>query len=481
MQLSELSPACVWKHFEQITRIPRPSGHEEQIVSYLETFARQRQLQFQRDAAGNLVIRKPAHHSDSSRIIALQSHVDMVCEKNGDTEFDFLQDAIQTYIEDGWVKAKNTTLGADCGIGMAVQLALLDDTESVHPALECLFTINEETGLTGAYGLGKDMLKADYLVNLDSEDEGEIFIGCAGGIDTIGTFSYKTCTCRPNSRTVHIAIRGLRGGHSGDDIDKNLANANVLMTRILMCLQSNIPLQLLSFDGGNLRNAIPREAVVCLAAPCDAQLKIADTVQEAEKIFRQEYHATEPALSVSVVFGHAPEEDAIEDSVFANLLKSLYTLPNGVTAMSQDIPGFVETSTNLASVKTSDQTVIVSTSQRSSVESKKTELSRVIRTVFETYGATVRHSNDYPGWTPVPDSFLLNVFADSYRRLFGKEVRVKTVHAGLECGLFLEKYPRLEMVSIGPTIRQVHSPEEKLEIDSVVMFWQWLLETLQRL
>ncbi len=482
MNLSDLSPERVWYYFERITQIPRPSGHEEKIIAYLKEFAQTQGLFYRQDEVGNLVICKPAQHTSSSHIIALQSHVDMVCEKNSETDFDFLKDSIRAFIDSEWVKAQGTTLGADCGIGIAIQLALLENKNIIHPALECLFTIDEETGLTGASELGKNMLQSEYLINLDSEDEGEIFIGCAGGIDTVATFSYTSVPRLSHTLLLQIVISGLQGGHSGDDINKNLANANILMVRLLMHLYSaNLPFQLIYFDGGNLRNAIPREATVHLFVPLNKREEILRIINESTSVFKQEYHISEPGLSITTTFEETDQKEAIDSTVFVQLLKALYTLPNGVMAMSQDIPGFVETSTNLASVKTRNKTITISTSQRSSLESKKMELAHILRTVFESYGAEVSHSNSYPGWAPIPHSSLLNIFKESYLLLFKKEIKVKTVHAGLECGLFLEKYPHLEMVSVGPTIRQVHSPNERLEIKTVDMFWQLLLEVLKRL
>ena len=480
MLIRDLQPALVWEQFEAITKVPRPSKKEERIIEFLIDFAKSHNLEYQRDKIGNVVIRKPATAGYEEReTIILQSHMDMVCEKNSDVDFDFDNEPIRAVVDGEWVRAEGTTLGADCGIGMAAAMALLLDQEAEHAPIEALFTVDEETGLTGAFNLGEGMLTGKYLLNLDSEDEGEIFIGCAGGIDTLATFAISLEPAPKNYEFYRFDVSDLVGGHSGDDINKGRANSNKITARLLLEAQQAFDGRMSYFDGGNLRNAIPREAYAVVGVPSKLKDKFEARVAQFNEEIREEFHFTEPDMRLALSPMPGVEEVLSLDSQ-RKLLGALVGVPNGVLAMSSAIPGLVETSTNLASVKFTDKKrVVVTTSQRSSVESAKHYAKNAVESVFALAGADVIHSDGYPGWAPNPDSKLLKVSVECYERLFGVEPKVKAVHAGLECGLFLEKYPHLEMVSFGPTLRGVHSPDERLEIATVDKFWRHLKEIVK--
>ncbi len=480
MLIRDLQPTLVWEQFEAITRVPRPSKKEERIIEFLIDFAKKHNLEYQRDKIGNVVIRKPATAGYEQReTVILQSHMDMVCEKNSDVDFDFDTEPIRAVVDGEWVRAEGTTLGADCGIGMAAAMALLLDAEAEHGPIEALFTVDEETGLTGAFNLGEGMLNGKYLINLDSEDEGEIFIGCAGGVDTLATFNIALEPAPKGYEFYRFDVSDLVGGHSGDDINKGRANSNKIVARLLLEAQDEYEGRMSYFDGGNLRNAIPREAYAVVGVPAKLKEKFEARVKQFMDDVKEEFHFTEPdmRLALSTMPG---VEEVLALASQKSLLGALVGVPNGVLAMSAAIPGLVETSTNLASVKFADKKkVIVTTSQRSSVESAKLYAKQAVESVFLLAGAEVVHSDGYPGWAPNPDSLLLKRTVESYERLFGVEPKVKAVHAGLECGLFLEKYPHLEMVSFGPTLRGVHSPDERLEISTVDKFWLLLKEVVK--
>ena len=481
-EIVNLEPRLVWEQFEAITRVPRPSKKEGKIISFLVDFATKHGIEYRKDAIGNVVMRKPATPGYEDRpTVILQAHMDMVCEKNSDVEFDFERDAIRPRIDGGWVKAEGTTLGADCGIGMAAALAALIDPEAEHGPLEALFTVDEETGLTGAFELGEGMLTGKYLINLDSEDEGELFIGCAGGIDTIATFRYRMEEAPKNYAFFRVDVSDLLGGHSGDDIDKGRVNSNKTVARLLWDGMQSFELRLCYFCGGNLRNAIPREAYAIFGIPARFREEFLKRYKLFAADLDAEFRLREPNFRITL--NEMPEMDRVLDArTQFGLVYSLVGVPNGVVAMSFAVPGLVETSTNLASVKfEGDDRIVVTSSQRSSVESAKTYVMQMVESVFALAGADVAHSDGYPGWTPDPRSRLLEVTADSYRRLFAAEPKVRAIHAGLECGLFLEKYPDLEMVSFGPTLRGVHSPDERLEIATVPKFWELLKEVLKKL
>ena len=479
MTIRELDPKLVWGQFDDITRVPRPSKKEGKIIEFLVNFAETHGFEYRKDDIGNVVIYKGATPGFENRpTVVLQSHMDMVCEKNSDVEFDFENDAIRTKIDGEWVKAEGTTLGADCGIGMAAALAVLLDETLQHGAIEALFTVDEETGLTGAFELGEGMLKGKYLINLDSEDEGEIFIGCAGGIDTVATFHYQTEEAPNNYVWFRVDVSDLLGGHSGDDIDKGRANSNKIVARLLWDAMQSYEMRLSYFCGGNLRNAIPREAYAIFGVPTRLKEEFVKRYRMFAEDVKSEFQFTEPNFKITL--NEMPEVPTVLDEKSqAALINALVGVPNGVLAMSFAVQGLVETSTNLASVKfEGEDSIVVTSSQRSSVESAKTYAMQTVESVFTLAGADVAHSDGYPGWAPDPDSTLLATTVESYKRLFGVEPKVRAIHAGLECGLFLEKYPELEMVSFGPTLRGVHSPDERLEIATVRKFWDLLADVL---
>ncbi len=481
-EITKLDPQLVWEQFDAITRVPRPSKKEGKIHDFLVAWAKEHKFDYQTDAIGNVVIRKPATAGyENHPAVILQSHMDMVCEKNSDVEFDFENDPIRTRIDGQWVKAEGTTLGADCGIGMAAAMAALLDNTLQHPALEALFTVDEETGLTGAFELGEGMLTGKYLLNLDSEDEGELFIGCAGGVDTIATFNYTTVPAPQNYAYFRVDVGDLLGGHSGDDIDKGRVNANKTVARLLWDGMQSCNLRLSYFDGGNLRNAIPREAYAIFGVPMEYKYDFVKRYNLFAEDLKSEFKHCEPNFRISLT--EMPAVDTlIDEKSQLGLIYSLVGVPNGVIAMSFAVKGLVETSTNLASVKFEGKDkIVVTTSQRSSVESAKTYVLQMVESVFTLAGADVAHSDGYPGWAPNPDSELLRLTVESYRDLFHTEPKVRAIHAGLECGLFLEKYPELDMVSFGPTLRGVHSPDERLEISTVRKFWDLMVEVLKRL
>ncbi len=480
--ISTLSPSLVWGIFEEITRVPRPSKHEEKIIAYLVDFAQKHNLAYKVDDAGNVVIYKPATAGyESHPAVVLQSHSDMVCEKNNDTDHDFMTDPIEAYIDGEWVKAKGTTLGADCGIGMAAALAVLVDDSLAHPAIEALFTVDEETGLTGAFNLAPDMLNGKYLLNLDSEDEGELFIGCAGGIDTLATFTYKSERAPKDYAWFRVEIGGLKGGHSGDNIPDGLGNSNKIMARLLQFGEERYSLRLSDFNGGNLRNAIPREAFAIVGVPANKKGAFSRLVKGFAAEVSGELQYTDSGFWMKAEECAKPAK-VVDADTQHRLLTAIVSVANGVLAMSFAMKGLVETSTNLASVKFLPKNRIqVVTSQRSSVESSKRYAARTVEGTFRLAGAKVVHSDGYPGWAPNPQSHLLDVAVATYRELFEKEPVVRAIHAGLECGLFLEKYPHLEMISFGPTLRGVHSPDERLEIATVDKFWRHLRALLAAL
>ncbi len=478
--LSELTPQPLWGYFARILEIPRPSKKEEKIIAFLEQFAGEQGLPFKKDEAGNVLISKPAFPGrEGSLPLVLQTHLDMVCEKNSDKVFDFEKDAIVPVMMGEWVSADGTTLGADDGIGIAAQLAVLASGSLRHGPLECLFTVDEETGLTGARALKPGFFSGTALVNLDSEDEGEIFIGCAGGMDTTAQFSYRAMPVAAGKKALRFRVTGLAGGHSGDDIHRGLGNANKLLARFLVQAAERFPYALATFDGGNLRNAIAREAeAVVVTAPAQAA-PLRAFFDRFASLLRFEYEITEPGLTL-----HAGEVDlpaiGIDPRSARRLLDALTACPHGVLEMSSRMPGMVETSTNLAAVKCSEPGVItVTTSQRSEIESRKIMAASMVASLFRLAGATVDHSDGYPGWTPNPSSPLLKSCVETYRELFGTQPVVRSIHAGLECGLFLEKYPGLDMVSIGPTIKGAHSPSERINIETVRKFWDHLVAILE--
>lgn len=480
-QLTSLQPALVWAYFKEILDIPRPSKKEEKIIAYLLDFGKKQGLETLQDEIGNVLIRKPATPGfENRRSVVLQSHVDMVCEKNSDKVHDFEKDPIETYNKDGWVYANGTTLGADDGIGIAAQLALLASTDIEHGPIECLFTVDEETGLTGAFELKPGFLKSDILLNLDSEDEGQLFIGCAGGQDTLAWLPFDKEDGPEGNVAYKIMVSGLKGGHSGDDIGKGLGNANKILNRFLWESREELKLSISDFNGGNLRNAIAREAYAIVLLPEENEADLNEFVQNYNEIFRSEYHVTEPDLAFNLSKAEIPEFVIDNDSV-DEFLNAIYACPHGVIAMSQDIEDFVETSTNLASVKVLEDEVLIITSQRSSVETAKIDVCNMVASVFHLAGARIEHSDGYPGWKPNPDSKIVAVTEASYKKLFKIDPEVLAIHAGLECGLIGDKYPDMDMVSFGPTIKGAHSPDERIEIESVQKFWDLTIDVLKNI
>jgi dipeptidase D len=479
--IKNLKPERLWFHFSEILNIPRPSKNEGKILNYILEFGTANHLETLQDETGNILIRKPATKGmESLKSVVLQSHVDMVCEKNSDLNFDFTKDPIQAWKDGGWIKSKGTTLGADDGIGIAAQLAILEAQDIPHGPIECLFTVDEETGLTGANGLKPGFLKSEILLNLDSEDEGELFIGCAGGKDTVAQLTFKDDKVPDSSIYYNVRISGLTGGHSGDDIQKGRANANKLLNRILWLAAKDFDLRIAHIDGGNLRNAIAREAFAHVCIPVKNAAAFIEFVKEFNEIAKSEYKITEPELKVGIEDANKPT--IVFDIQAQNyLLNAIYACPHGVIAWSAEIPNFVETSTNLASIKISGNTITIATSQRSSVESAKEDICNMVASVFNLTGAVIKHSDGYPGWKPNSESAIVETTRKAYLDLFKNEPQVKAIHAGLECGLIGYVYPKMDMISFGPSIKGAHSPDERLEIHSVSKFWDLTVEVLKRI
>lgn len=479
--IKSLEPKTVWKYFGLISSIPRPSKHEERIIRYLVEFGLSMGLHVKRDYVGNLVIVKRASKGfENRKKVILQSHVDMVCEKNSDVVHDFLKDKIRIYRDGDWVKAKGTTLGADDGIGIAAMLAVLQDKSIQHGPLECLFTVDEETGLTGAFEMRSKFISGSVLLNLDSEDEGEIFIGCAGGMDTTAFFNIQTCIADTKySKAFDIKIAGLQGGHSGDDIEKNRGNSIKILTEIVAEVASKFGARLNKFEGGHLRNAIPREAWAKIVLPAAQVNGFMAWFAEKQTNLNQQFKENEPLLKVISDEVDCPDT-LLDEDLQRRLLCSLEFCPHGIIAWSKEMPNLVETSTNLASVKfTDDNRITIATSQRSSIDSQKKAIATKVANTFLNCKADIKQGNGYPGWKPNPDSEILKIAEEAYTSLFNEQPRVKAIHAGLECGLFLEKYPNLDMISFGPTIKGAHSPDERLNIPTVEKFWKFLLEILK--
>ncbi|MBQ7495869.1 MAG: aminoacyl-histidine dipeptidase [Bacteroidaceae bacterium] len=479
MEKIELKPALVFDMFARINAVPRPSKREEKMIAFLKEFGEGLGLETKVDETGNVLICKPATPGmEQKPTVILQSHMDMVCEKNNDIEFDFDRDAIQTYIDGEWMKAKGTTLGADDGIGCAMEMAILADNTLKHGPLECVFTRDEETGLTGAEGMKPGFMSGQMLINLDSEDEGELFVSCAGGCRTEATFRFTPEASPAGAFFLRLTIKGLTGGHSGDDIDKKRANTNKLLVRYLYDGMKKWGLRLSDIQAGGLHNAIPREAtcLVCIPNQYKEQARVDWNLFAAE--VEEEFCSTEKTMEF-LLESAEPAATVLPEDVNRRLITALQGVDNGVYAMSQDI-ALVETSSNLASIKQVEPGVIfVNSSQRSSLLSNRKNMAHTVAAVFELAGADVQTGEGYPGWAMNPKSELLRIAREQYVRLFQKEPVVRGIHAGLECGLFSEKYPGLDMVSFGPTLRGVHSPDERLLIPTVDMVWRHLLAILE--
>ena len=480
MTIKDLKPQAVFAIFDEINHVPRPSKKEEKIRKYLLDFAEKHGIEVHTDKVGNVVMRRPATPGhENAPVVALQAHMDMVCESNH-KDFDFNTQPITTIVDGDWLRADGTTLGADNGIGMAAALAVLTDDKLKHGPVEALFTVDEETGLTGANNLGDGMLTASILLNLDSEDDAEIFVGCAGGVDTTCTFTYKRSFAPTDFHYFKFDISGGKGGHSGGDIHLGRANANKLLARFLFNLSLEHEISLCEIDGGNLRNAIPRaaHAVFGVHTASKEQVTVAFNRYVAE--IENEYAGIEDTLKLDLSTAERPEF-AIDHDTTKALVEALYSAPHGVVSMSRDIEGLVETSTNLASVKMlADNQILVTTSQRSSVESRKWDIAHQVEALFRLAGAEVTHGDGYPGWASNMKSTIMQIASDAYEELYGIKPAIKAIHAGLECGLFLQKYPHLDMVSFGPTLRDVHSPSERMYIPAVERFWGQITRTLEK-
>ena len=476
--LAALKPELVWKHFAEIVRIPRPSSHEEKIRKYVLDFARSQGLECKEDAAHNVYVRKPASKGMEERKgIVLQAHLDMVPQKNNDKKFDFTKDPIDAYVDGEWVTADGTTLGADNGIGAAAILAVLEDKTLKHGPLEALFTATEETGMDGAFGLKKGLLHGDILLNLDSEEEGELYVGCAGGLDANIAFKYKACeTPARNYTAARLSVKGLKGGHSGIQIICQRANANKLLFRFLNAAPCDVLLA--SVDGGGLRNAIPREAEAVVLVKTKEYEAFAKALKAYEKEIRAEYAGIEDGVSIRLRECDKPAE-MLPAEVSRNLVRAVVACPDGVQKMSMAMPGLVQTSTNLARVVSDGKSVKLQCLLRSSVGSEKRALGEAIAAVFALAGAKTELTGSYDGWNPDMSSPILAAMTASYEKLFGRKPSVTAIHAGLECGIIGSKYPKLDMISFGPTICYPHSPDEKVEIASVGKFYEFLLDTLR--
>ena len=482
MNKSNLKPACVFEHFARINEIPRPSKREEKMIEYLKDWGESHNLDTKVDKTGNVIIRKPATPGyEDRKTLILQSHMDMVCDKLVDVDFDFDNDPIQTYVDGEWLTAKGTTLGADDGIGCAMELAILDSNDIEHGPLECVFTRDEETQLTGASGMEAGFMTGDMLINLDSEDEGQIFVSCAGGRSTFATF-YVTREDAPEGFFfIEGSIKGLTGGHSGDDIDKKRGNAIKILARFLYNEMQKMPVMLAQFNSGKMHNAIPRDGRFVIAVPSAEK----ETVRVDWNVFisqvEEEFHVSDTQIVAQMQSADAQKVITASDT--ARFVRALQAVDNGVFAMCQDeaLAGMVETSSNIASIVTEENKIKVVSSQRSNVMSNLDNQCNTVKALFELAGAKVEQNDGYPAWKMNPNSKLTKAVVDCYTRLFGKEPIVRGIHAGLECGLFSERYPNLDMVSFGPTLRFVHTPEERIHIPSVQMVWDHLLAVLKEI
>lgn len=482
MSNNVLKPARVFEQFAKINQIPRPSKHEEKMIEYLKKFGKDHGLETKVDETGNVLIKKPATKGYENRATTiLQSHMDMVCDKLVDVDIDFYNDPIQSYVDGDWMRAKGTTLGADDGIGDAIELAILDSDDIEHGPIECVFTRDEETGLTGAFGMKAGFMSGKYLINLDSEDEGQIFISCAGGINTTAIFHVTREDAPEGYFFMEASLKGLQGGHSGDDINKKRANAIKILARFLYNEQGKMDLYLAQWNSGRMHNAIPRDGKVIFAVPADKKEEVKADFNVFAKEVEDEYHITDTNMQWALVSADA--QKVMDKTTSDNLIKAIQAVDNGVLAMCQDetLAWMVETSSNIASVQSEEDKVVVVSSQRSNVMSNLKNMSNSVKACFQLAGAEVIQNDGYPAWKMNPESKLVKITVDAYKKLFNKEPKVLGIHAGLECGLFSEKYPHLDMVSFGPTLRNVHTPDECLYIPTVQMVWDHLLEILKNI
>ena len=478
-EILNLEPKEVWKHFYSLTQVPRPSKHEDAIQDFMMKFGQDLGLETIKDTVGNIIIRKPATPGMEDRLgVIMQGHLDMVPQKNNDTKHDFTKDPIDAYIDGDWVTARGTTLGADNGMGVAASMAILAATDLVHGPVEGLFTCDEETGMTGAFGLEPGILKGDILMNLDSEDEGELYVGCAGGIDATITFDVKNEATPAGMAAYKLEVSGLKGGHSGVDIPLGRGNSNKLLFRFMKAAAKHHGMLISYIQGGSLRNAIPRESFATVVIPESNKSDFEACVAKYEAIFIAELSAVEPDLSFKFENADMPAE-VLSTKDMWNLINSVYGAPNGVIRMSNDIEGVVETSTNLAIIQSRGNTIEVAALIRSSVETSKDDLAEMFVSIFELAGAKVVLEGEYPGWKPNMESKALKSMQGTYERMYGVIPKIMVIHAGLECGLLGSVYKNWDMISFGPTIRFPHSPDEKVNIETVGKFWDFFVETLK--
>lgn len=479
MTIKDLNPALIWNIFDQITKVPRPSKKEEKIREYLVNFAKEHGIEYKTDAIGNVAMFRPATkgYENAPRVI-LQGHMDMVCVANDGVEHDFDNDPIKTVIDGEWVRAEGTTLGADNGIGVAAGLAVMIDKDLVTGPVQALFTVDEETSMGGANNLGEGMIEGDILLNLDSEEDGEICMGCAGGVGTKATFEFTPTPAPANLKYIDILFKDFQGGHSGTDIDAERACVNKLIMRFIWNTMAKREVKLAYIKTGDKHNAIPVKAEAIIGVkPEDEEATIAE-LEAFTATIKNEYKHTEKDMKILSSIVDAPAT-VIDDCTTKRLVASVYTAPHGVYHMSKEIEGLVETSTNLATINMDGNKIYVDTLQRSSVESRKDEMAEIVEAHFTLAGASITHSDPYPGWAPNMESPILNVAIDVYKRLFGETPKTSALHAGLETGLFLINYPNLDMISFGPTLRGVHSPKEKMHIPAVAKFWTYLTSILE--
>ena len=482
MELKDLNPQIVWKNFYSLTQIPRPSKKEGRAVEFLYNFGKSLGLETIKDEVGNIIIRKPATRGMEKRKgVILQGHIDMVPQKNADKVHDFEKDPIEAWVDGEWVRANGTTLGADNGLGVAVAMSVLESMDLKHGPVEMLVTVDEETGMTGARALKPGILKGDILINLDSETEGELYVGCAGGLDITASMPYSPAAVPAGYKPFLLTVKGLKGGHSGMDIILYRANANKVMARVLLPMLRDMGVKLVSVDGGSLRNAIPREAFAQIAVPEDRTEQVKEHVDAVLAAVRTEYAATDPDVSVFVEDQAVLPSEYIDDNAALAALRAVCGCPDGVWRMSDAVPGLVETSNNTAIVKSEGGKIYVKTLMRSSVDSAKDAMAEQARAVFELAGFNVEFSGGYPGWAPDNSSPILHTMKEVYKGLYGKEPAVMAIHAGLECGILGGAYPDWDMVSCGPTILSPHSPDERVNIHSVEKWWKFVTATLENI
>jgi dipeptidase D len=480
-EIRQLQPQALWNKFADLNAVPRPSKKEERVIAFMKDFGKSLGLETIEDSVGNVIIKKPATSGmEDRKPIVMQSHLDMVHQKNNDTKFDFDSQGIEMYVDGDWVRAKGTTLGADNGLGVATIMAILESTDIPHPAIEALFTIDEETGMTGAMGLKGGLLNGEILLNLDTEEDDEIGVGCAGGVDVTATRTYEVEETPEFKTGYKITVKGLNGGHSGMDIHKGLGNANKLMNRLLFDGFENFGLRISEIDGGSLRNAIPRESNAIVAIDAIHEAAFVSEMNDLANDIKTEFKTMEPHLKIEVSKVETPKT-IMDLGVQEGLTRALYAACNGVYRMSADIEGLVETSNNIARVVVKDGTIMIGCLTRSSVESSKWDLANMLRATFELTGCEVEFGGDYPGWTPNMDSPILKLMSKLYIEMNGKEAHVAACHAGLECGILGTNYPTMDMISFGPNIKGAHSPDERAQISSVQKYWKFVLEILKQI